>query len=1112
MSPAALAPDTARRLRELAERWADAGAAERANYQLYLIELCEAIGVPRPRPASTGDRVADGSAYQFEFAVKTTTRDGQIATNYIDLYKAGCFALEAKDSDEGASTTRLLTKAFGQVANYAKDLSERPPYILVLDVGKSLLVWDRWSGSYGGFHLATRIDLRALERNPADVALLRDIWTDPVVRDPRRQAQVITVEIAGLLGKLAATLEQRGHDSERVARFLIRCVFSMFAEDVKLLPDASFKRLLDAVLPAGPEAFVQAAQGLWQAMDAGAMFGYHRLLRFNGHFFANAEALPLERHELELLRRAAEADWSAVEPSIFGTLLVRALSAEERHRLGAEYTPRDFIERLVRPTVEEPVRERWAAVQAEVMQLRESGRAADTAKAETRLLEFHGWLRGLRVLDPACGSGNFLYVTMHALKRVEVEVFRLLAELQGGQFSVRLAEIDPSQFYGIEVKAWAREIAELTLWIGFHQFWRQQHGDVQPDEPLLRDTGTLEHRDAVLAWDSIRHVTERDRPDPTPRLVHPVTGQLVPDPEAKLKYMEYVGARAAEWPEADFIVGNPPYLGGTEMKETLGDGYVEALRRNYPMIPDGADFVMFWWKRAADFVQGGRTIRAGLITTNSITQKRNRLVVEAAAASGARVVWAVRTHPWIAGEDSAAVRVALTVIASSGEPARLVTVDENAVMVTEVAVERLNGDLTAHADVSGAARVPLASNAGLCFFGFLINGKGFLLDPREYRELLAADPSLDQIIKRIVGGRDVTQRAVECYVIDFGERTLVDAHEFPVALNLVVDRVKPARDANRDRGIRENWWRFHRIRQELRRATKGLRRFIVTVETMKHRVFTFLDGKTAPDHSLVCIALDDPYALGVLSSALHVSWALAAGGTLEDRPRYNNSLCFDPFPFPDPAPDLRARIAAVAESLDAHRKAAIDRDERVTMTGMYNVVEKLRSGEPLTPKERTVHELAACGMLRDLHDELDAQVAEAYGWPWPLSTEDILERLVALHDVRVAEEAQGLVRWLRPEFQAPGAAVATPATELAFASATVASAAPAESVAWPAQAIEQIGALKRLVSSHTLSVDHAVRHFTGAKRELVERHLETLAILGEIREVEPGLYSAVSGY
>ncbi len=358
----------------------------------------------------------------------------------------------------------------------------------------------------------------------------------------------------------------------------MRCVFTMFAEDVNLLPDASFRRLLEAVLEVRPRGVRACGRGLWRAMDAGDLFGYHKLLRFNGHFFHDAEALPLDREALALLVRAAKADWSSVEPSIFGTLLVRALTPEERHRLGAEYTPRAFIERLVRPTVEEPVRERWAAVQAEVLQLREEaarrkeagtkarGRSRGSegellAEAEARLLAFHDWLRGLRVLDPACGSGNFLYVTMHALKRVEVEVFRLLAELRGGQLGMRLAEIDPGQFYGIEVKAWAREIAELTLWIGFHQFWRQQHGDVQPDEPLLRETGTLSQRDAVLAWDEIRRVPERDRPDPTPRVRHPVTGKLVPDPDARLPYYEYVNARPAEWPEADFIVGNPPYLG-----------------------------------------------------------------------------------------------------------------------------------------------------------------------------------------------------------------------------------------------------------------------------------------------------------------------------------------------------------------------------------------------------------------------------------------------------------------------------------------------------------------------------------------------------------------------
>jgi hypothetical protein len=1113
-APTALTPDTIRRLQELAERWGNVGAAERANYQLYLIELCEAIGVLRPRPAATGDRIADGSAYQFEFAVKTTTRDGMIATNYIDLYKAGCFALEAKDSDDGASTTTLLTKAFGQVSNYAKDLSERPPYILVLDVGKTLLVWDRWSGSYGGFNLGKRIDLRELEHNPDNVALLRDIWNTPAVRDPRRHAQVITVEIAGLLAELASTLEQRGHDPELVARFLIRCVFSMFAEDVKLLPDASFKRLIDAVLTSGPDAFVQAAQALWKAMDSGAMFGYHRLLRFNGHFFANAEALPLERSDLELLRRAAAADWSAVEPSIFGTLLVRALSAEERHRLGAEYTPREFIERLVRPTVEEPVRERWGVVQAEVMQLREKGRAADKKRAESRLLEFHTWLRGLRILDPACGSGNFLYVTMHALKRVEVEVFHLLSELHGGQMSVRLAEIDPGQFFGIEVKAWAREIAELTLWIGFHQFWRQQHGDVQPDEPLLRDTGTLEHRDAVLAWDSIRRVPEKDRPDPTPRIVHPVTGKLVPDPTAKLKYLEYVGARAAEWPEADFIVGNPPYLGQARQRDAFGDGYVDALRAAYPGVPDSADFVMYWWHKSALAVADETALRVGLITTNSITQGQNRTVIERARDSGAHVIWAAPDHPWVDEADGAAVRVAMTVLAKGITGAVQLSVDEQATIIRERRTSHLNSDLTSSIDVAKAVSVSLAANERLASRGFQLIGAGFILEPNEANQLLAADHRHAEIIKPYRHGKDLAGRPRGVKLIDFGTRSEIEARTFPVLYGLIRDRVKPDRDANNDTSTRKNWWRFGRNREELRLALDAQTRYIATPETAKHRFFVFLAGEVAPDNMLVCIASNSAFHLGILSSSLHVIWALCAGSRLGvgNDPRYNKTRCFDPFPFPDPPGALRSQIATLAESLDTHRAAAIERDERVTMTGMYNVVEKLRTGEALTPKERTVHELAACGILRDMHDQLDALVADAYGWQWPMATEEILERLVALHDIRLAEEAQGIVRWLRPEFQAPGATVAAPAAELALGTSTTANAAVVELAPWPTQAIEQIAALKRLVSAQTLTADNALLQFRGANLELVARHLETLAILGEVREVGPGRYTSVPEY
>ncbi len=543
-------------LSALADRWRDVPAKELANAQSYVIELCEALGVERPRPS--------GSGYEFEFAVRIVNRDGSESANRVDLFKEGHFLLESKDEPERTdeSAELRLRRAFGQASSYAAFVpGGPPPYLMVLDVGRTLRLWDRWAGSYGGFQGAVRtIDLTRLAQNPDDVEFLRLVWEDPKRLDPNVKSAEVTREIATKLAKLAARLEATGEDQERVARFLIRCVFTMFAEDVGLLKDDPFTIAVEKGLSEEPIAFEGAVDRLWATMDAGGDFGHNHVLRFNGHFFHDRDVIPLDRDALAVLLEAARADWAHVEPSIFGTLLTRALDREERHRLGAEFTPRAYVERLVRPTIEEPVRERWTLVQAEVLQLREHGTAPARKKAVERLRSFHDYLRSIRVLDPACGSGNFLYVSLNLLKEIELEVTREIEEITG-QKEHDVDPVGPHQFHGIEVKLWAREVAELCLWVGYHQWWKKTHQHTQPPEPVLQDTGTLEHRDAVLAWDDIREVPEKSRPDPTPRIPHPVTGDLVPDPEARLPYYEYVGARQAEWPEADFIVGNPPYMG-----------------------------------------------------------------------------------------------------------------------------------------------------------------------------------------------------------------------------------------------------------------------------------------------------------------------------------------------------------------------------------------------------------------------------------------------------------------------------------------------------------------------------------------------------------------------
>ena len=265
---------------------------------------------------------------------------------------------------------------------------------------------------------------------------------------------------------------------------------------------------------------------------------------------------------------------------------------------------------------------------------------------------------------------------------------------------------------------------------------------------------------------------------------------------------------------------------------------------------------------------------------------------------------------------------------------------------------------------------------------------------------------------------------------------------------------------------------------------------------------------------IVCIASASANLLGVLSSRIHTMWALAAGGTLENRPRYNKTKCFDPFPFPDPPKPLREQIGLVAEALDQHRKDALARDERVTMTGMYNVVEKLRSGEALTPKERDVHQIAACGVLLDLHNELDALVAKAYGWPWPMERDEILERLVALHDERVEEEKRGIVRWLRPEYQIPRfakGAVQQEAAELLPAEAAAeAAAAPAERRPWPAAAGEQITAVEQRVKQAPATADEVAAAFDGARADVVRHHLAFLVLVGQLREGEDGRFEPVA--
>ncbi|MDQ3135370.1 MAG: class I SAM-dependent DNA methyltransferase, partial [Acidobacteriota bacterium] len=573
------------------ERWASSGAAERANYQIFLTELCDVLEVPRPEPTKSDE---DDNAYVFEKAVTFNHGDGTSSTGRIDLYKRGCFVLEAKQgSDQNNQpqselTTRTrrtqrrgtavrgtqswneaMMAARGQAEQYARALPAtegRPPFLVIVDVGHSIALYSEFSRTGGAYvpfpdSARFRIPLRDLEREEAR-EILRAVWTEPLTLDPTQRSARITRDIAERLARLAKSLEASGHKPERVASFLMRAIFTMFAEDVRLVPKAGFTELLESIR--GQVAiFPDMVESLWRAMAEGSFSPTLRqkLLRFNGGLFESAEALPVTDEELELLIEASRADWHDVEPAIFGTLVEQALDPVERHKLGAHYTPRAYVERLVLPTVIEPLREEWAAAQAAAVTLAKAGKL-DEAVVEVK--RFHQHLCTVRVLDPACGTGNFLYVTLEHMKRLEGEVLTALEDF--GEQQRELIEVDPHQLLGIEVNPRAAAIADLVLWIGYLQWHFRTRGDALPREPVLKSFHNIVCRDAVLAWDAVRPVRDADgnaltRWDGRTTKPHAVTGEPVPDETVRAPVVEYVNPRKADWPEADYLVGNPPFLG-----------------------------------------------------------------------------------------------------------------------------------------------------------------------------------------------------------------------------------------------------------------------------------------------------------------------------------------------------------------------------------------------------------------------------------------------------------------------------------------------------------------------------------------------------------------------
>jgi hypothetical protein len=1044
-------------------RWQDSHGPERGNMQLFLHELTQVLGLPAPEPTGPD------SEYCFEKQVPNYSPEGRFTKNYMDLYKAGCFILEAKRTPDAlrakatagggggkgtkpavhapglpglveeppaggyratATYDARLESAFIQGIRYAMALGLQgppPPFLIVCDIGHSFHLWNRYDpkagGGYGGFG-ARRIVMLDELVEPDIQQLFRDIWMNPRALDTSRLRASVTRGIATELGGLAKELlhtSTRGKDE--VAHFLMRCVFTCFAEDIGLLPGKPFSEGLRH-LEKDPDQAETFLHDWWKVMNEGGKWGWKHVLRFNGGLFKDTSVPPLSQQQIALLRMAAEKDWQDVEPAIFGTLLESALEEDERHRLGAHYTPRAYIQRLVDASFGQELRRQWAEVEADLALLLEHGNTAEAVEAaKGKLRAFHEHLATLQFLDPACGSGNFLYVAFDTLKRLEGEVLQRLEDLGEwfSAFELSHERISPAQFKGIEINPWAAGIAELVLWIAYLQWFRRRHPAGTPPEPVLQNYGSIQQRDAVLACDG-EAATGESRWDGKTFKVD-ARGRSVPDGSARVAATRLLNPRPAPWPQADYIIGNPPFLGNASMLGELGVGYTEALRAAYPDVPDTVDFVLYWWHRAALEVREGRSRRFGLITTNSLSQVRQRGVLAHhlnATEQPLKLLWAIPDHPWHGG--GAAVRIAMTVGGLSGSPLLARVVAEPRTADPEHAAEGLLIETTPvdriHEDLSGGARVTdatsLQANSGVCTRGVMLFGDGFMVTTEQWK-----DWKQPTVVHPYRNGRDLTDQPRNVMVIDLYGMTEAQVRKtYPAIYQHLLQTVKPEREQNNREVRKKNWWLFGEPNPGLHQMLQGLDRYIATVETAKHRVFQFLDGATVPDNKIVAIASSDAYHLGILNSRIHGAWALAAGGFLGvgNDPVYVKSRCFEPFPFPAASEAQQAIIRELSEELDAHRKAAYERGVRLAQ--MYNLLERLRSGEALTEKEKEQDAKGLVSLLLALHQRLDAAVAQAYGWPVDLSDAAILERLVALNHERAAEEATGHIRWLRPEYQA----------------------------------------------------------------------------------------------
>ncbi len=1001
------------------EKWRGTTRTERSAAQEHFLDLCELLGVPKP-----GDVDRHGTEYTFE---KSTRKIGDTA-GFADVWKRHCFAWEYKRD------RRNLVEAYAQLKGYA-DALENPPLLIVSDM-QEIRVHTNFTNAIAQQHVVKLIDLPSVEKRD----LLRNCFLHPQRLLPTETRESVTARAAANFANIAVLL--RRHDDERsVAHFINKLVFCLFAEDIDLLPDRVFADILDESVKR-PDDFEPMLRELFRAMaNRNGRFGMVAVPWFNGGLFDDEDVLPLGIGAVQDLMNAARLDWKAIDPAIFGTLFESGLDDKKRAEMaslfdapdpedhmqaslftaaanrgvGIHYTDEATIMKIIEPVVVAPLRREWERVKAEIRQTEERRARAHAPAEKSRLLvsarglygDFRSRLGHYRVLDPACGSGNFLALSLRALKDFDLAV---TADAAAMGLPLDNFRVGPEAVLGIEINGYAAELARLTVWITELQ-WQLHKGLGLTRRPILDKLDGIIRADALI----------------TP------------------------SGNDSEWPQADVVVGNPPFLGGKRMRASLGDAYVERLFAAFAgRVPAEADLVAYWfakaWERLSPIPDGaegpphpalprergrvgegagaslssskggaGKLRRAGLVATNSIRGGANRRVLDAVVKDGT-IFDAWDDEKWVV--KGVAVRVSLICFGSDTEGQQP--------QLDGKPVARIGADLTASKSDLTTAR-PLIENKGVAFMG---DTKGGAFDvpgelARQWLQLPLnpnGRPNAD-VLRPWMNGMDITQRPADKWIIDFGwEMTEREAALYEAPFAYLERRVRGVRQANRREAYRNFWWRHVEPRPGMWRALKGLRRFIVTTEVSKHRIFAWLRPPLVPDHKLQVMASDEDLTFGIVLSQIHKWWSLRVGSWhgVGNDPRYTIGTTFETFPFPDGltpnipaaeyADDPRAvAIAMAARRLDELRQAWLnppDLVERVpeVVPGFPDRILPVDDKAVAILKKRTLTNLynERPAWLDLAHRELDAAVAAAYGWPADIAEEDALARLLDLNRERAA--------------------------------------------------------------------------------------------------------------